>query len=85
MYTAIGYQNPVEFYSLQYETLESKYLGNPDYRTTLYWKPNFILSDEGKASFDFYTYDFQTTNTVALEDLSVKGQIILQVAKIEVR
>ena len=35
VYTPLGYQKPVEFYAPVYETLESKHLSNPDYRTTV--------------------------------------------------
>ena len=81
----IGFQQPVEFYSPTYETLEAKNLGLPDYRTTIYWKPDVILSDDGKASFDFYTSDFPTTYSVVIEGISNDGEIIRHVATIEVR
>jgi hypothetical protein len=85
VYSPIGYQRPVEFYSPKYEILESKHLGNPDFRTTIYWKPNLILADDGRASFDFYTSDFPTTYSVVIEGLSDEGQIIRQVETIEIK
>lgn len=81
----LGYQKPVEFYAPRYDTPESKYRGNPDYRTTIYWKPNLIVSDKGQASFEFYTADFPTTYSVVIEGLMSDGKIVRQVETIEVR
>ena len=85
VYTPLGYQKPVEFYSPKYETLEAKHLTIPDYRTTIFWKPDVVISDEEeKATFDFYTSDFPTTYSVAIEGLTTDGKIIRQVEKIQV-
>jgi TonB-dependent SusC/RagA subfamily outer membrane receptor len=81
----LGFQKPVEFYSPKYETPQSKHLGNPDYRTTIFWKPDIIVPEEGKASFEFYTSDFPTTYSVIIEGLSIDGKIIRQVEKIKVK
>jgi len=81
----IGYQKPVEFYAPQYDTPESKNLGTPDYRTTIFWKPELAVSDDGKASFEFYASDFPTTYSVVIEGISNDGKIIRQVETIEVQ
>lgn len=78
----LGYQKPVEFYSPKYDTPAAKSLSNPDYRTTLFWKPDVVLSEEGKASFEFYSSDFPTTYSVVIEGLSTDGKIIRQIEKI---
>ena len=83
-YTTLGYQKPVEFYAPRYETLEAKYLTIPDYRTTIFWKPDIVVSEDGKATFDFYTSDFPTTYSVVIEGLTTDGSIIRQVEKIMV-
>ena len=80
----LGYQTPVEFYSPKYDTSESKHLGNPDYRTTIFWKPDIAVSEEGKSSFEFYTSDFPTTYSVVIEGLSADGKIIRHVDRIKV-
>jgi len=85
LYTPLGYQKPAEFYSPKYETLESKHLTIPDYRTTIFWKPDVIISDTGEASFDFYTSDFPTTYSVVIEGLTTDGRIVRQVEKIRVQ
>ena len=84
VYTPLGYQKPVEFYSPKYETLEAKHLTNPDYRTTIFWKPDIIVSEEREATFDFYTSDFPTTYSVVIEGLTIDGQPIRQIEKIRV-
>ena len=85
VYTPLGYQKPVEFYSPNYETLEAKYLSIPDYRTTIFWKPDVIISeDTGDAVFEFYTSDFPTTYSVVIEGLTNDGKIVRQVETIKV-
>ena len=85
VYTPLGYQNPVEFYSPKYETPESINLTIPDYRTTIFWKPDLIISEENdNATFEFYTSDFPTTYSVVIEGLTNDGRIIRQVEKIRV-
>jgi len=80
-----GYQQPVEFYAPKYDTPELRNRSMPDYRTTIYWKPDIITTDDGKASFDFYSADFSTTYSVVIEGLTFTGQIIRQVETIDVR
>ena len=85
IYTPLGYQKPVEFYSPQYETLEAKHLSIPDYRTTIYWKPDIVISEEtGETTFEFYTSDFPTTYSVVIEGITTEGQLIRQVEKINI-
>jgi len=84
VYNPLGYQKPVEFYSPKYETLESKQSAIPDYRTTIFWKPDVVISDAGEASFEFYTSDFPTTYSVLIEGITTNGSIIRQVEKIRV-
>ena len=81
----LGFQMPVELYAPKYDTHETKHLGNPDYRTTIFWKPDIVTSEDGKASFEFYTSDFPTTDAVVIEGISTDGKLIRKVEKIEVR
>ena len=83
VYIPAGYQKPVEFYAPRYETLEDKRSAVPDYRTTIFWKPDVVVSDEGKASFEFYTADFSTIYSVVIEGLTADGRIVRQVDKIQ--
>ena len=80
----LGYQKPVDFYSPKYDTAESKNFSIPDYRTTIFWKPDLFLSANGEASFEFYTSDFPTTYSVVIEGLTNEGTIIRQVERINI-
>ena len=84
-YEPLGYQQPVEFYSPKYDTPESKNHAQPDYRTTIFWKPDLLISTDGKATFNFYTSDFPTTYSVVIEGMSNDGRIIRHVETIEVK
>ncbi|MDR0795784.1 MAG: carboxypeptidase-like regulatory domain-containing protein [Tannerella sp.] len=85
-YTPLGYQTPVEFYAPEYEIPEAKHSVIPDYRTTIYWKPDLVISeDKNEVSFDFFTSDFKTTYSVVIEGLTTDGRIIRQVGKIQVQ
>jgi TonB-dependent SusC/RagA subfamily outer membrane receptor len=83
--TPLGFQKPVEFYSPKYDTSEAKRSTTPDYRTTIFWKPDILISEEGKASFEFYAADFPTTYSVIIEGISSDGQIVRHEGKIEVK
>jgi hypothetical protein len=82
VYTPAGYQKPVEFYSPKYETQEAKHLSIPDYRTTIFWKPDLVADDNKTTSFDFYTSDFSTTYSVVIEGLTNDGRIVYGVKQI---
>ncbi|MCL1932478.1 MAG: TonB-dependent receptor plug domain-containing protein [Candidatus Azobacteroides sp.] len=85
VYTPLGYQKPVEFYSPKYETMQAKKSPIPDLRTTIFWKPDIVISNDHKeAVFEFYTSDFPTTYSVVIEGLTTDGRIIRQVEKIQV-
>ncbi len=74
--TPLGYQKPAEFYSPRYETEESREIGPPDLRTTVYWNPDVKISSDGMASFDFYTADSPADYTVVIEGITNDGLII---------
>jgi len=72
----LGYQVPAEFYSPRYETEESREIGPPDLRTTIYWNPDVKVSADGEAVFDFYTADEPADYTVVIEGITEDGMII---------
>ncbi len=72
----LGYQQPAEFYSPSYETPEQMDSPGPDFRTTIYWKPNVQFSLEGKAVVEFYTADVPTTYEVVGEGVTGTGKLI---------
>ena len=81
----LGYQQPVEYYAPMYDTPEAINLPVPDYRTTIFWKPDILVTDDGKVSFDFYSADLPTTYSVVIEGIANDGKIIRHVETIEVR
>ena len=84
VYRPLGFQQPVEFYAPKYDTPEAKNLTAIDYRTTIFWKPDVVVTENGTASFDFYTADFTTTYSVVIEGLTENGEIVRQIEKIKV-
>ncbi len=74
--TPLGYLSPAEFYSPRYDTREDRESGPPDLRTTIYWNPNVKVTEEGKASFDFYTADAPSEYTVLIEGITSDGLLI---------
>ena len=85
VYAPLGYQQPAEFYAPKYETQERRQSPIPDYRTTIYWKPDIVINeDTGESTFEFYTSDFRTTYSVVIEGITKDGHIIRQVEKIKV-
>ncbi len=83
--TPMGYQRPAEFYSPRYETQDQREIGPPDMRTTIYWNPNVIITDEGMASFDFYTADAPSEYTILVEGITSDGLIIHSLNRISRR
>ena len=72
----LGYQQPVEFYAPKYDTPGKRNAAGADFRTTIHWQPVVQINSEGKAAFEFYTADEQTSYTVIIEGISVDGRII---------
>ena len=50
--TVDGYSRPYMFYSPEYP--DGPIFGDVDYRRTLYWNPNVITDEDGKAQVEFY-------------------------------
>ncbi|NDW11635.1 hypothetical protein D0T50_01875 [Bacteroides sp. 214] len=81
--TPLGIQKPVAFYAPRYDTKTPNH-NTIDIRTTLFWKPDVITDEEGKASFDFYSADYYTTYTVIIEGVTEEGLIVRAVEKIKI-
>ena len=71
-----GFQQPAEFYTPKYETTAQRNNPKPDLRTTIHWQPVVQTDSSGKASFEFYTADEQTSYTVIIEGLANDGTVI---------
>jgi len=72
----LGYQMPVEFYSPKYDTQERIDDPKPDFRTTIFWRPNVMAEYDGIAKPVFYTADDPGTYSVIIEGVSDNGKLI---------
>ncbi len=76
VFTPVGYEQTVEFYSPVYATQKEKDSTVRDLRTTIYWNPNVQVDSSGSAKISFYSADFPTQYGVILEGVSSEGHII---------
>ncbi len=72
----LGYQQAAEFYSPKYATPEQLDSPEPDFRTTIYWKPDVQFSRSGEAVVEFYSADTPTTYQVVGEGITGFGKMI---------
>lgn len=66
-----GFYKAREFYKPDYikESPEK-----PDYRTTLFWKPEITLDEDGKSAIDFFTGDKTGEYWVKVEGITEDGR-----------
>ena len=69
--TVKGFTRPVQFYSPEYP--DGPIEGNPDYRRTLYWNPNVITDEEGRARVEFYNNSFTRRFTISGAGITASG------------
>ena len=69
--TVDGYSRPYAFYSPEYP--EGPIFGDVDYRRTLYWNPNVITDEEGKAQVEFYNNSVTTHFKVEAAGMTSSG------------
>lgn len=72
----LGHQKPAAFYSPKYETPQQKNSETPDLRTTIYWNPTLQTNRRGKIWVEFYTADGNSPNSVVIEGITQKGELI---------
>ena len=78
-----GYNTPRVFYAPDYSTATSD--KSPDFRTTIYWKPNLSVGPDGKADISFYAADIETRYRIVLEGVTDKGVPFRHVSFVEVK
>ena len=69
--TVKGFTRPVQFYSPVYP--DGPIEGNPDYRRTLYWNPNVITDEDGRARVEFYNNSFTRKFTINAAGITASG------------
>lgn len=67
-----GYDVPREFYAPKYE-VNTPLFNRPDYRSTIYWKPNLETNSNGKAQFKYFNTDAHSRVLIRVEVLSNDG------------
>ncbi|TSD63820.1 TonB-dependent receptor [Inquilinus sp. KBS0705] len=79
-----GYLKARAFYSPQYDKSGvNKQLA--DLRTTIYWNPNVITRDDGKASFEYFNAGSPGTYRVVVEGIDANGNPGRKVFRYQVR
>lgn len=62
-----------EFYSPRYAIKKDN--AEPDTRATIFWAPNVVTDEKGKASISFYTADKTATYTVNVQGADMEGTV----------
>lgn len=78
-----GFYKAREFYSPKYDVASTSN-NRADFRTTIYWQPELITNNDGKASFSFYNADSPGTYRVVIEGIDKQGNIGRQVYRYKV-
>jgi TonB-dependent SusC/RagA subfamily outer membrane receptor len=76
-----GYYTPREFYSPKYDAPDNR----PDYRTTIYWNPNIVTNESGKAVFNYFNSDEPGTYRIVIEGMDMLGNLARTVYTYEVK
>ncbi|MXV49452.1 TonB-dependent receptor plug domain-containing protein [Pedobacter sp. HMF7647] len=75
-YSPKGYTITKEFYSPKYDKPAVSEM--PDLRTTVYWRPNIVTDEKGKAKVEFYNSDGSGNMRVIIEGLDLDGRLAHQ-------
>jgi len=67
----LGYLKQYTFYTPKYETPEQQAVN--DFRSTIYWNPEVVTDEHGKASVSFYNADGRGTYKVVVEGINAVG------------
>ena len=73
-YLLPGYSAPMEFYQPDYS--QKPLPDVKDYRRTLYWNPDLLIGDDGRAEFRFYGNGKQTHLSVRAEGIATDGTLL---------
>lgn len=78
-----GYNRPAEFFSPDYSRTLDEHK-NPDFRTTIFWRPTVITDNQGNSTLSFYTADLATKYRIVVEGVTSKGTPVRSVTYINV-
>ncbi len=71
-FTITGHSAEKEFYSPKYDVKKDDH-ATPDYRATIYWNPDIITDENGRAQVEFFNSDIAKQIQVDLQGLSPNG------------
>jgi len=80
----VNYGSTAAFYSPKY-TAANITDKKPDYRSTVFWAPNLLTDNNGKAEFSFFSADKKGTYTVWVEGSDMQGNFGMQTLKLEIK
>ena len=80
-----GYQRQNIFYCPDYSTDLMRESRIPDFRNTLYWKPDLQTGMDGKTNVEFFTSDESGDYTIIVEGISSEGKKGFTSTSIKVR
>ncbi|MGB3780745.1 MAG: TonB-dependent receptor plug domain-containing protein [Tunicatimonas sp.] len=83
-FTHPGYSPVREFYAPRYGTQKPEHV-KPDIRSTLFWEPDIVFDQEGKATVSFYTSDQLGTYEMYLEGITAQGEPVVGKASFVVK
>jgi hypothetical protein len=73
MYKPVAFTPQVQFYSPKYNSKEDhSFIDN---RSTIYWAPDIITGNDGRATFSFYTADKPGTYALTIEGTDMNGNL----------
>lgn len=73
-YTPNGYAKVREFYAPRYDDPKTN-TQIPNLRPTVYWRPDIVTGNEGKASIDYFNTDSKGTYRVVIEGIDANGNL----------
>ncbi|MCZ4223796.1 carboxypeptidase-like regulatory domain-containing protein [Pedobacter rhodius] len=78
-----GFSASREFYSPKYDSQTTT--SKADYRSTIYWNPQVVAGEDGKAKFDFYNADEAGTYRIVIEGIDAEGHLARKVYTYDVK
>ena len=78
-----GFSIARDFYSPKYDSQTSGI--KADYRSTIFWAPQVVANEDGKAKFDFYNADEAGTYRVVIEGIDAEGHLARKVFTFDVK
>lgn len=81
-YKIPGYSRSKTFVSPDYTASSDSQ--NPDFRTTIFWKPDLLTDDSGGATQQFYAADLVTRYRIVVEGVTESGQPVRAVKYVTV-